>query len=482
MSIELFKDLLQQAFGPALVFPFLTTKDARELRRVCRDFLGIVAAFRWHDMRTRVEKLALWRRCFPNATACLISVWANVDGLVHGSFEGIKWVECLRWSEWYSSEYPSLFASAETLHIDKMHASVDGVRRVDPRCLLRVRDLTIRCNLNDEHLKHLAGVRKLKVSGYYFSFTDAGLNMLDRVESLSLHRLVNYSMDPLVPTLVPTLGPPLVPPAFTDAALAGLRSLTNLCLDGVHCTFTAAKLALLPLCSLDLKSVDMVICAGQLAALRNLSFLCVSHCPNVELGDEDILEMSDLTQLVLDSCPAQITSGGLCQLVKMQLAHGKKLKVLKSPYEFEFKDRRPEDDYGGYGELWPATWPWSLTLYPKKMREKVMADRQAILGDVDGNINYWGSSLEIQTALEKVAVCCLFQISIVDCPLVSFTLEEYRWLISPVLFVGIESWLITGFEEDDNDEDEENGEDGEDSEDDVNSVDYGDEVEHEVEK
>lgn len=476
MSIEPLTDLLQQAFGPALVFPFLTTKDARELRRVCRDFLGIVAAFRWHDMRTRVEKLALWRRCFPNATACLISVWANVGGLVHGSFEGVKWVECLRWREWCGSEYLSLFASAETLHIDKVHVGVDGIRQVDPRQLLRVRDLSIRCNLNDEHLEHLTGVRKLKVSGYYFSFTDAGLKMLDRVESLSLHRLVNYSMDPLVPTLGPTLGSP----AFTDAALAGLRSLTNLCLDGVHCTFTAA--ALLPLCSLELKNVDMVILAGQLAALRNLSFLCVSHCPNVELGDEDILEMPELTQLVLDSCPAQITSGGLCQLVEMQLARGKKLKVLKNPYEFEFKDHRPEDDYGGYGELWPATWPWSLTLYPKKMREKVEADRQDILGDVDENINSWGSSLEIQTALEKVAVCCLFQIAIVDCPRVSFTLEEYHWLISPVLFVGIESWLITGFvEEDDDDEDEENGEDGEDSEDDVNSVDYGDEVEHEVE-
>jgi len=465
MSIELFKDLLQQAFGPALVFPFLTTKDARELRRVCRDFLGIVSAFRWHDMRTRVEKLALWRRCFPNATACLISVWANVDGLVHGSFEGIKWVECLRWSEWCSSEYPSLFASAETLHIDKMHVSVDGIRQVDPRCLLRVRDLTIRCNLNDEHLEHLArtSVRKLKVSGYYFSFTDAGLKMLDRVEGLSLHRLVNYSMDPPVP--------PLGPPAFTDAALVGLRSLTNLCLDGVLCTFTAAKLALLPLCSLELKNVDMVICAGQLAALRNLSFLCVSHCPNVELGDEDIWEMPELTQLVLDSCPAQITSGGLCQLVEMQLARGKKLKVLKIPYEFEFKDHRPEDDYGGYGELWPATWPWSLTLYPKKMREKVEADRQDILGDVDGNINSWGSSLEIQTALEKVAVCCLFQIAIVDCPRVSFTLEEYRWLISPVLFVGIESWQIAGFDEEDD------SVDGEDEDDSVDG-----EVEHEVEK
>jgi hypothetical protein len=57
------------------VFGFLTTRDARALRRVCRLCCADVAAARWLDGVTHISgPLAAWRASFPGARA------ANVAG------------------------------------------------------------------------------------------------------------------------------------------------------------------------------------------------------------------------------------------------------------------------------------------------------------------------------------------------------------------------------------------------------------------
>ena len=57
------------------IFGFLTTRDARALRLVCRLCCADVAAARWHDEETPISgSLAAWRACFPDARA------ANVVG------------------------------------------------------------------------------------------------------------------------------------------------------------------------------------------------------------------------------------------------------------------------------------------------------------------------------------------------------------------------------------------------------------------
>ena len=59
------------------IFGFLTTRDARALRLVCRLCCADVAAARWHDEKTAISgSLAAWRTCFPDARA------ANVVGRV----------------------------------------------------------------------------------------------------------------------------------------------------------------------------------------------------------------------------------------------------------------------------------------------------------------------------------------------------------------------------------------------------------------
>jgi len=443
MSIELFKDLLQQAFGPALVFPFLTTKDARELRRVCRDFLGIVSAFRWHDMTTRVKELVLWRRCFPNATACLVGRRARNDGSISSwfevnPFEGIKWIKFLsiRGLGWCTSKYVSLFANAETLHIDEVqNCHVKDVCKVDPRCLLHVRDLTIKCDLTDEHLEHLArtGVRKLKVSGYNFSFTDARLKMLDKLESFSLQRLNDYSMVPPDPCAV-----------LTDAALAGLQSLTYLCLYWVPCTFTASGFApagmVMPLRVLQLVLVDgITIPAGALGKyLPYIECLRIHRC-NIALADEDIREMRYLTQLVLDDCPAVITSSALLELVYEQIEQFGQGVIGPGchlePSQFDWECIKVYDE--------PPIW-WPISLYNRDNRDQIIGLRQAIHeARCDHQARCDHKGLLPQSGLN---LPYLTQVSIQDCPRVVFTLEHYNALIELVPYVSFEPSHLVGNE------------------------------------
>ena len=57
------------------VFGFLSTRDARALRLVCRLCCADVAAARWLDVETRIDgSIAAWRMCFPGARG------ANVVG------------------------------------------------------------------------------------------------------------------------------------------------------------------------------------------------------------------------------------------------------------------------------------------------------------------------------------------------------------------------------------------------------------------
>ena len=52
------------------LLPFFSTREARALRGVCREFRAAVAAFPWHDAATRIRgSLAAWRASFPLARA-----------------------------------------------------------------------------------------------------------------------------------------------------------------------------------------------------------------------------------------------------------------------------------------------------------------------------------------------------------------------------------------------------------------------------
>ena len=73
------------------IFGFLTTRDARALRLVCRLCCADVAAARWHDEETPISgSLAAWRTCFPDARAANVAGRADLRDEEFARLAGLK--------------------------------------------------------------------------------------------------------------------------------------------------------------------------------------------------------------------------------------------------------------------------------------------------------------------------------------------------------------------------------------------------------
>ena len=361
MSTVTLLDLL--AGNGALLLPFFTTKDAKVLKQICKLFASIIKAHPWHDTITRVYNVALWRNCFPNATACLV-VLDQRKGKTSGDLrplQNINWIKfvTIRGRVDTPSNLHILFALSKCIYL------TDAYWSIDPFKLRCVRELaTNRCQLTDAHLAHLRDVRVLNVGGDIM-VTDRGVQCLKSVRSIELRK--SWWPD----------GPPVDPPVLTDAAIDGLP-IEHLRLDDINCQFTLAGFAQLPLRYLALVDLDIRIPVGQLKALVNLSFLQISRCPLVELGDEDIVCMQNLTQLVVDECPMRITGRGILQLVIAQIKKfdgNNFLERLDSePGRFDLYDRDDWDD------MRPRWWRWTPpphSLYNRKEWPRIVDMRKA---------------------------------------------------------------------------------------------------------
>ena len=132
------------------VFGFLTTRDARALRLVCRLCCADVAAARWLDAETRITgSLAAWRACFPGARA------ANVAGrhdLRDADFAHLAGVKTLNMHECTG------ITDAGLAHLRGIHT-------------LHMSECT---GITDAGLAHLCGIRALSTLGCH-GITDAGL-------------------------------------------------------------------------------------------------------------------------------------------------------------------------------------------------------------------------------------------------------------------------------------------------------------------
>ena len=316
-TVNLATELVVFADGD-LLLPFFSTADARELALVCSCFRDAVQAFPWHDQATPVCDLKRWRKCFPQATACLVSSRADMDA--------VWWaLECVRNIRWISfrdciglqlvSNQLELFAETESLFIADGQVAGD----TDPRILQRVRDLGLWCDLGDEHLAHLPRLRALEVFGN-LRITDAGLRPLSQLQTLVLNGATDEYDDRRIATIngLHDTGP-IECANLSDAAIAG-KPLEYLYVMAINCSFSGAVIGALPLRQLCLRSCPRaVVRTGDLAALTGLDFLCVIDCPNVAVGDTDICQMTQLVQLALINCAAQVTSTGLRQLVRLQM-------------------------------------------------------------------------------------------------------------------------------------------------------------------
>ena len=127
------------------IFGFLTTREARALRLVCRLVCRLccadVAAARWHDEETRISgSLAAWRTCFPDARA------ANVAGRVDLRDEDFARLAGLK----------ALDMSGCTRITDAGLAHLTGIHTLDMRACAQI---------TDDGLAHLTGIHTLNMIG-----------------------------------------------------------------------------------------------------------------------------------------------------------------------------------------------------------------------------------------------------------------------------------------------------------------------------
>ena len=75
------QETLLSEVGPYLLC-FVSTHDARALRRVCREFLAAVTEHPWEDMQTVIRgSIRRWRACFPRALRANVAEAPTIYGI-----------------------------------------------------------------------------------------------------------------------------------------------------------------------------------------------------------------------------------------------------------------------------------------------------------------------------------------------------------------------------------------------------------------
>ena len=143
------------------VFGFLTTRDARALRLVCRLCCADVAAARWHDEETRISgPLAAWRACFPDARAANFARRVDLRSVDFARLAGLK----------------ALNMRGCTGITDDGLAHLAGIHTLDMwGCP----------GITDAGLAHLVGIHTLDMGGCS-GITDAGLAHLSGIHILRM--------------------------------------------------------------------------------------------------------------------------------------------------------------------------------------------------------------------------------------------------------------------------------------------------------
>jgi hypothetical protein len=198
--------------------------------------------------------------------------------------------------------------------------------------------------------------------------------------------------------------------------------------------FTASGFAALPLRMLQLVQVDgITIPAGALGKyLPYIECLRIDGC-NIALADEDIQEMRYLSQLVLNDCPAVITSSALSALVYHQVEFGQGVMgpgCHLKPRQFDWKCI-----IHCWYDITESEEGWPVSLYNRDNRDQIIGLRQAIH---QARCNHKGPP---QSGLN---LPYLTQVSIQHCPEVVFTLEHYNALIKLVPYVSFEPSHLVG--------------------------------------
>jgi len=298
------------AEGGALLLRYFTTRDANELRLVCRHICDAVAAFPWEDRKAPVYDILSWRCCFPQARACLVARWKQLSAREVG--EGLRGLKWLTLSEGVTHSSGGWGALAGIVYFDAGNCL--GINDYDLWRLRGVQQLVVYAgNLTDSGLREVAGVTSLEITGGANHISEAGIAALaPHLASLVLsdvqgeyvlsdaafigHRLREVRLEGLAVA------------ALTDATLHALNAhglLESISID--YCSsfeITDAGLAALagiPAVSL-IALPEMFTTDVGLARLAGVERLWISGCPNAEITDVGISALKGIHSLTLSNC------------------------------------------------------------------------------------------------------------------------------------------------------------------------------------
>jgi hypothetical protein len=309
--------------GGARILGYLTSKDTGKLRLLCRHIRDAIAAYPWDDRHTPVYRVLDWRRCFPQARACLVARWKQLSAReVSEGLRGLRW---LTLGEGATHSTGGWAALAGVTHFDIGHCL--GINDEDLWALRGVQQLTVYAsNLTDRGLHAVAGLKSLEITGGANHISDAGIaSLAPQLASLVLsdmqgeytltdaaffgHRLREVRLEGLAVA------------ALTDAALHSLnahKQLESIYID--YCTgFEISDAGLAALAGVTTVSFitlpEMFITDAGIAKLAGVERLWISGCPNARITDAGIRALAGIHALTLSNdFNLHITDVGLSSL------------------------------------------------------------------------------------------------------------------------------------------------------------------------
>ena len=202
---------------PSVLLEFFDTRQACDLRLVCREFLAAVAAHPWEDRDTVIlGSIGAWRACFPRARCASVDGWLRrtpVVDVYFVHFEGL-WELDMRWCKGVTDAAFVHLRGIRVLNMwecnqptitDAAFAHLVGIQKLCMWCCDQA-------SLTDAAFIHLRGIRVLNM-GHCNQLTDAAFYHLKGIHTLFMECCSQ--------------------PAITDAAFAHLRGTHSLVME--HC-------------------------------------------------------------------------------------------------------------------------------------------------------------------------------------------------------------------------------------------------------
>lgn len=320
------------------LLPFFSTLDARDLRRVCKEFKDAVSEYAWHDNETVILNVGMWRRSFPRARTIKLHTSVVNDDFIH--LQGISHVDMSDCSLITDAAFVNLIGITKLVMnfcdqiTDAAFVNLQGIKFLHMIACIQITDAAF---------LHLRGIKDLNITNCW-GLSDIAFENLKGIQILEISSCNQDSI--------------------TDSAFTNLRGIKKLYMDGCN-QRTITDVAFQNLRGID--TLSMYGC-NQITdeAFENLSgirVLDMSHCNQQTITDNAFKYLgSNLEILKINGCNQQ-------EITWKARAYMRNIKQIHAldVYTFQCWNSLPEnglfewsgcdcdcggwDNYHGWGEI-----------------------------------------------------------------------------------------------------------------------------------